>query len=225
MGCFEGGFKCRPVGQGTMEARGGRTKERVLKAEENRDMVGASRGKGVGPLCKVGSKEGASKGKVCGAGAHNERHGKPGKDTRDVEESEPQFRGLVKVGSRDGDLVFFEYPKWVCHGVVDVEIAQGECGEGGRRKNNVRRDRAGVVETTLCALRVDDREASRGGVEKIVRDEEVQSHKITPSENAAQERNRIQKGPVNVKSNARLAAPVGGREKTIKKLKEGSLPL
>jgi len=178
--------------------------------------MGASGGKGVGPLCKVGSKEGASKGKVYDARAHNERHGKPAKDTRDVEETEPQFRGLVKVGRRGGDLVFFEYPKWVCDGVVDVGIAQGECEERGRRKNNVRRDGAGVAETTLCAVRVDDREASRRGVEKIVRDEEVQSHNITPSEKAGQERNRIQKGPVNVKTNAGLAAPVGGLGKNSK---------
>jgi len=182
-------------------------------------MVGASRWEGVRPLRKVLSEEGTGEGKVYDARAPNERHGEPGKYARHVKETEPQFCGPVKVGGRRIDLVLLEDPKGVCRGVVNVQVTQRESGEGGRGKNNIRGNRAGVVETTLRAVRVDDREASRGGVEKTVRGEEVQCHNITPSEEAGQEGNSIQKKAVNVKSNAGFAAPVSGRGKHSEQIK------
>ena len=114
------------------------------------------------------------------------------------------------VGGRCGDLVLFEDPKGVCRGVVNVEVAQCERGEGGNREDKIRGNRAGVVETTLRAVRIYDRETGRGGVEKAVRGEEVQSHNITPSEKPRQEGNSSPKRTVHIKGNARLAATIRG---------------
>jgi len=85
-------------------------------------MVGACGGEGVGPFCEVGGEEGARKGKVYDAGAANERHGKPSKNTRDVKESEPQLCGPVEIGGRGSYLILLENPKGVGRGVIDVEV-------------------------------------------------------------------------------------------------------
>ena len=52
----------------------------------------------------------------------------------------------------------------------------------GNGENDIRWNRAGIVELTLRAVGVDDHETSGGGVEKTVGSEEVQSHNITPGE-------------------------------------------
>ena len=136
-------------------------------------MVGASGGEGVGLFRKIGGEEGASKSKVEDAGAPNEGHRKPSENTWDVKERKHQFRGPVKVGSRSGDLLFFEDPKGVCRGVVNAEVTQREGREGGHRKNNVRGDGAGIVRTTFRKVGVYDRETSPGGVEETVWGDEV----------------------------------------------------
>jgi len=156
---------------------------------------------------------------------NTKRHGKPSKDALEVKESELQFRGPVKVRGRGGNLVLFEDPMGVSRGLVNIQVTQCEGGEGGRGKDNIWGNGAGVVETTFCAVRIDDREAGCGWVEKTVRGEEVQCHNITPSEEAGQEGNRDKQGPINIKGDMGLAAPVGRGENTVNKLKEGGLPL
>jgi len=103
--------------------------------------------------------------------------------------------------------------------VVNVEVTQHECGEGGRRKYNIRGNRAGIVETTLRAVAVDDHKTSRGGVKETVRGEEVQSHNITRSEKGGQEGNSSQKRTINVKGNSGLAATIGEGGKNSKQIK------
>jgi len=51
---------------------GGALKQGGLKAEEDRDMVRAGRGEGVGPLCVVWSEERTGEGEVQDARAPNE---------------------------------------------------------------------------------------------------------------------------------------------------------
>jgi len=179
-------------------------------------MIGTSGGEGVGPFRKIGGKERACEGKVEDAGAPNEGYGEPSKNPRGVEESESQVCGPVKVRGRGGDLIRFERPERVRYGVVDIEVTQRKRGESGYGKYNVRWNRAGIVEATFCTIGVDNREASRGGVEKPVRGEEVQSHDITPSKKTGEERNCIQKGIIKVKANAGFAATTGGRGKKSK---------
>jgi len=87
-------------------------------------MVGACGGEGVGPLREVGGEEGARKGKVYDTGAANEGHGKPSKNTRDVQQSEPQFSGPVEIGGRGSYLILFKDPKGVGRGVMNVEVPQ-----------------------------------------------------------------------------------------------------
>ena len=77
--------------------------------------------------------------------------------------------------------------------MVNIEVAQRECGERGRRKNNIRGNGAGIVETTLRAVGVYDRKASRRGVKETIGGDEVQTHNVTPSEKAGQEGNTGQK--------------------------------
>ena len=77
--------------------------------------------------------------------------------------------------------------------MVNVQVTQGEGGESGRGENNIWGNGAGIGETTLRAVGVDDRKTSGGGVEKTVRGEEVQSHNITPTEKPGQEGNRLKK--------------------------------
>jgi len=99
---------------------------------------------------------------------------------------------------------------------VNVEVTQRECGDGGRRKNNIRGNGAGIVEMTFRAVGVYDRKTRRERVKETVRGKEVQSHNITPSEKAGQDGNSTQKWTVNVKGNARLAAITGGGGKNCK---------
>jgi len=157
--------------------------------EDDWDVIGTSGGEGVGPFCKIGGEKRAGEGKVEDAGAPDARHGKPSEDPRHVEESESQVCGPVEVRGRGGDLVLLEHPKRVRRRVVDIEVTQRERGERGRRKYNVWRNGAGIVEAALRAIGVDDCKASRGGIKKAVRGEEVQSHDITPSEEAGEEGN------------------------------------
>jgi len=152
-------------------------------------VVRAGGGEGVGPFCKIGGEEGASKGKMEDAGAPNKGHRKPSKNTWDVEERKPQFRGPVKVRGRGGDLVLLEDPEGVRRRVVNVKVTQRERGEIGRGKNNIRGNGAGIVETTLRAVRDYDRKTSRGGVKQTVSGEKVQSDNITPPEKTRQEGN------------------------------------
>jgi len=129
------------------------------------------------------------------------------------------MRSSIKIRGQGGELVFLEDPKRVHRGVVDVEVTQRECGERGGRKYNIRWNGAGIVETALCAVGVDNHEASRRRVEKAVRGEEVQSHNITPFEEAGQEGNSSQKRTVYIKCNAGLAAIIGRGGKSSKQIK------
>ena len=151
--------------------------------------------------------------------APDKGHGTPSKNTRDIQESNAQIRSPVKIRGRGGELVFLNDPKRVRRGVVDVEVTQRECGERGCRKYNLWWNGASIVETTLCAVRVANRETSRGRVEKTVRGEEVQCHDITPSEEAGQEGASSPKRTVNIESNAGLAATISGGRKSSKQIK------
>ena len=135
---FEGSLQGDPVGKGPVGCQGGCPEEGGFKTEKDRDLVGASRGEGVGPFCEVWGKERAAKGKVKDAGAPYERHGGPGEHARGVEEGKTQVSGPVEVGGQGGDLIFLENPERVSGGVVDVEVSQGEGREGARGENDVR---------------------------------------------------------------------------------------
>jgi len=102
---------------------------------------------------------------------------------------------------------------------MNVKVPQRQRGERGHRKNKIRRNGAGIVETTLRAVGVNDSKASCCGVEKAIRGEEVQCHNITPSEKTRQEGDRIQKGVIQVKSDAGLTTTVGGRGKNCERIK------
>jgi len=103
--------------------------------------------------------------------------------------------------------------------MMNIKVPQRQRGERGHRKNNIRRNGSGIVETTLRAVGVNDSKTSCGGVKKAVRGEEVQCHNITPSKKTWQEGDCSQEGIIHVKSDAGLTATVGGRGKNSKRIK------
>jgi len=64
---------------------------------------------------------------------------------------------------------------------MDIQVTQGEGGEGTGGEDYVWWNRAGVVGATFGAVGVDYREASGGGVKETIRGEEVKCHDISPS--------------------------------------------
>jgi len=59
---FQGEFQRAPVSQGPVRGWGASAEQGGFKGEQDRDVVGAGRGEGVGPLCKIRCKERAGKG-------------------------------------------------------------------------------------------------------------------------------------------------------------------
>jgi len=104
---------------------------------------------------------------------------------------------------------------------MDVEVTQGEGGKGAGGENNVRWDRASVVCAPFGAIGVDYRKASCGGVEETIRGEEVKCHEVPSLKKPRKERNRRQKGTINIKGNPGLAAAGRGGGKNRKRIKGG----
>jgi len=130
-GCgLQGSLQGGPVGQGPIRGCGGRQEQGGFQAEEDWDVVGASSGEGVGPVCEVWGEQGASKSQVKDAWGPNERHGEPSENARGVEEGEPKICGPIEVGGPGGYLILLKESERVGCGVVDVKVTQGECGEG-----------------------------------------------------------------------------------------------
>jgi len=72
---------------------------------------------------------------------------------------------------------------------MDVQVSQSKGGERGCREDNLRRDRAGSVRSTLGAVRVDYHKFSNGAVEEPVRCEKVKRHDVPPVKKPRQEGN------------------------------------
>jgi len=104
---------------------------------------------------------------------------------------------------------------------MNVKVSQRESGERGQGKYNIRGNGAGIVETTIRAIGVDDRKTSGGGVAETIRGEEVHSHNITPAERPGQEGNSRQKRAVNIEGHLGLTATVGRRGENRKQVKGG----
>jgi len=90
--------------------------------------------------------------------------------------------------------------------VVDIQVTQGEGGKGTGGEDNVRWNRTSVVGATFGAIGVDYCKASRGGVKKAIRGEEVKCHDVPPAKKPRKKRNSRQKGAINIKGNPGLTA-------------------
>jgi len=73
--------------------------------------------------------------------------------------------------------------------VVNIQVTQGKGRKWAGGEYNVRWDRTSVVCATLGAIRVDYCKASRGGVQKAIRGEEVKCHYAPPPKKPREERN------------------------------------
>jgi len=73
--------------------------------------------------------------------------------------------------------------------VVDIQVTQGEGGEGTRGENDVRRNRTSVVGSPFGAIGVDYCKASCGGFAKAIRGEEVKCHDVSPPKKTWKEGN------------------------------------
>jgi len=123
-GGLQRGFQSRPVRQGPVGRWGGGSKERSFEPKDDRNVVRASGGERVGPLCKIWCEGRTSQGKVWDAPAPYERLRKTSEDSRGIEEGKSHLCRPVKVGGPGCYLILLEFPKGVGGGVVDVQVSQ-----------------------------------------------------------------------------------------------------